>query len=68
MHVIGLNVQRANGPGISLAYPAEFCFHKRGQLANEELLAVFGAPDKMVRKFVGDMFAMLCIHTCHSIT
>ena len=39
------------------------CGKERGDLTNQNLLAIFGTPDKTLSQLVGDVFAVLRIHT-----
>ncbi len=63
MHMIGLDVHRSNGPGMVSTDAANLLFDERSDLANENLFAVFWAPDIVVAELVGDMFGVLRIHT-----
>ena len=65
MHMIGLDIERPYRPGVGFTDAANFLFHKRSKLANQNLLAVFGTSDKVISQFIGDVFGVLCIHTCH---
>jgi len=65
MDMIGLHVERAYRPGVGFTNAANFPFEKRCQLPNQNLFAVFGAPDKVVSQLVGDVFGVLRIHTRH---
>lgn len=40
-----------------------YCGKVRGDLTNQNLLARFGTPDKTLSQLVGDVFAVLRIHT-----
>lgn len=61
--MVRLDVHCSNGPGILGADTANFLFKKRGDLANKNLLAVFGTPDKMVSQLIRHVFGVLRIHT-----
>jgi hypothetical protein len=63
MHMISLDTERSYRPDVRFTDTADFLVEKRCQLPNQNLCAVCGTPDKMVGYFVGDMFALLCIHT-----
>jgi len=63
MHVIGLDVHRSSGPGVIRTDATNLLFDERGDLAHKNLLAVFGAPDKMVAELIRNMFGVLRIHT-----
>jgi hypothetical protein len=65
MDMICLNIQSACRPSVRFTDAADFLVEKRRQFANENLLAVFGTPDKVIGQFVGDVFGVLCIHTRH---
>jgi hypothetical protein len=43
--MIFLDTERAYRPGMGFADTTDFLFDKRGQLANENLLPLFRAPD-----------------------
>jgi hypothetical protein len=60
MHMIGLDIERPYRPGVGFTDAANFLFHKRSKLANQNLLAVFGTPDKVISQFIGDVFGVLC--------
>ena len=63
MHMVRLDAHCSNSPGILDTDAANLLFEKRCKLANKNLFAVFGAPDKMVSQLVGDVFGVLRIHT-----
>jgi hypothetical protein len=63
MDMIFLHIERTYRPAVGFTDAAEFLLDKRGKLARQNLLAVLGAPDKVVSYLVGNMFGMLCIHT-----
>ena len=63
MHVIGLDVHRSSGPGVIRTDATNLLFDERGDLAHKNLLAVCGAPDKMVAELIRNMFGVLRIHT-----
>ena len=65
MHMVRLDVHCSNGPSILSADTANLLLKKRGDLANKNLFAVFGTPDKLVSQLVGDVFGVLCVHTPH---
>jgi hypothetical protein len=48
MHMIFLPTSRAYDPDVGFTDATDFLFHKRGKLANENLLAVFGTSDKVI--------------------
>jgi hypothetical protein len=60
-----MHIERASGPGVGFTDAADFLFNKRGELTNQNLLAVFGTPDKVLGQFRRDMCGMLRIHTQH---
>jgi hypothetical protein len=62
-HVVGLDVHRSNGPDILDTDATNLLCKKRGNLADQNLFAVFGTPDKMVGQLLRDMFGVLRIHT-----
>jgi len=62
MDMICLHAKSANGPDVGFTDAADFLFEKRGEFPNQNLLAVFWAPDKMVAELVIDMPGMLRIH------
>src|SRR5260370_5530676 len=61
--VVFLDIESAYGPGSGFADAAYFLFDKRSKLADQNLLTIFGTPDKVVGHFVGDVFGVLCLHT-----
>jgi hypothetical protein len=61
--MILLDVERPYRPGVGFTDATDFLFEKRSKPANENLLPIFRAPDKMVSQLVGDMFGVLYIHT-----
>ncbi|GCE06014.1 hypothetical protein KDAU_33430 [Dictyobacter aurantiacus] len=63
MHMVRLDMPCPNGPALLSTDPTDFLFEKRGNRANKTLFAVCGAPDKVVRQRVGDVFGVLRIHT-----
>ena len=63
MHMIFLHIEHAYRPGIGFADSANFLFHKSSKLADQNLLTIFRAQDKVIGQFVGDVFGVLCIHT-----
>jgi len=63
MHVIGLDAHRSSGPGVIRTNTTNLLFDERGDLAHKNLLAVCGAPDKMVAELICNMFGVLHIHT-----
>ena len=63
--MIFLNSERTYRPGVGFTDATDFLFEKRSKPANENLLPIFRAPDKMVSQLVGDMFGVLRIHTLH---
>ena len=63
--MIGLDIERPYRPGVGFADAANCLFHKRSKLANQNLLAVCGTPDKVISQLIGDVFGVLCIHTQH---
>jgi hypothetical protein len=63
MHMVFLHVERAYRPAVRCADATDFLFDKRGKLAYQKLFPIFGAPDKIVSKLIGDVFGMLYIHT-----
>lgn len=63
MDMICLPISRAYRPGIGFADAAAFLFDKRSDLANQNLLAILGTPDKMIAQLARDVFGVLCIHT-----
>ena len=65
MHMIGLDIERPYRPGVGFTDAANCLFHTRSKLANQNLLAVFGTPDKVISQLIGDVFGVLCIHTQH---
>ncbi len=67
MHMICLHIERAYRPGIGFADAVDFPFYKRRELAGQNLLAVFGTPDKVIGQFVGDALGVLCMHPYTSI-
>ncbi len=63
MQVIGLDVHHSSGPGVIRTDATNLLFDERGDLAHKNLLAVCGAPDKMVAELICNMFGVLHIHT-----
>jgi hypothetical protein len=63
MDMIFLHIERAYRPGIGFTDATDFLFEKRSTFLHQNLLAILATPDKMVRKLVGDVFGVLCIHT-----
>jgi len=48
MDMICLKIERAYGPGVGFTDAADFLFHKRGELTNQNLLAVCATSDKVI--------------------
>ena len=63
--MVRLDVQSANGPALFSTDTTNLLFKKRGELADQNLFAVVGTPDKVIGQLVGNMFGMLRIHTPH---
>ena len=63
MHMVGLDVHCSNEPGILSTDATNLLFKKRGNLADQNLFAVFGAPDKVIGQLIRDVFGVLRIHT-----
>ena len=65
MHMICLHIESAYRPGIGLADAADFLFDKCSKFTHQNLFPIFRTPDKVIGQFIGDVFGVLCIHTCH---
>lgn len=63
MHMVRLDVHCSNGPGILSIGATNLSFKKCGNLANQNLFAVFWTPDEMVSQLLRDVFGVLCIPT-----
>jgi hypothetical protein len=63
MDVIFLHVESAYRPGVRFANTTDFLFDKHRKLANKNLFPIFGAPDKVIGQFIGDVFGVLYTHT-----
>jgi hypothetical protein len=63
MYMVRLDVHCSNEPSILSADATNLLFKKRGNLADQNLFALCGTPDKMVSQLVGDVLGMLRIHT-----
>jgi hypothetical protein len=48
MDMIFLDIERTYRPGVDFTDSADFLFHKRGELANQNLLTVLGTPDTVI--------------------
>jgi hypothetical protein len=48
MHMIGLHIERAYGPGVCFTEAAGFLFNECSKLAYQNLFAVFWTSDKMI--------------------
>ena len=58
MHVIRLHVERSSRPGVGFTDATNLLFKKRGHLAHKNLLAVCGAPDKVIGQLTGNVFGV----------
>jgi len=65
MDMIFLDIERTYRRGVDFTDSADFLFHKRGELANQNLLTVLGTPDKVIGSLVRNVFGMLRIHPQH---
>src|SRR5258706_5208463 len=65
MDMIFLDIERTYRRGVDFTDSADFLFHKRGELANQNLLTVLGTPDKVIGSLVRNVFDMLRIHLQH---
>src|SRR2546430_14144645 len=65
MHMVWLDIERANTPLPRFTDAAKFLFNKGGKLANQNLFPVFGTPDKVVASLY--VTCLVCCVSIHSI-
>ena len=61
--MVWLDIERAYRPGLLSTDSAYLLLDKRRKIPDQNIFAVFGAPDKVVSQLVGDVFGVQCIHT-----
>lgn len=66
MHMIFLDVERTNGPGVRFTDTTNLLFDKWSDLPNENLLALLGTPDKMIAQLY--VTCLVCCASIHNST
>jgi hypothetical protein len=64
MHMIFLHIERIYRPGVRFANVTDFLFAKRCNPTCEDTFSIVRTPHKVVCQLVGEVFGLLCIHTC----